>query len=45
MEIPRTPVEIDILMLGDAEVTEKCALYLDLLAEMVQAFIAAHPTP
>ena len=45
MEIPRMPVEIDMLILGDEEVTEKCERYLRLLEQMVQDFLAAHPTP
>jgi hypothetical protein len=45
MEIPRIPVEIDILMLGDEEVAEKCVRCLRLLEQMVQAFLAAHPAP
>jgi hypothetical protein len=44
MEIPRTPVQIDILMLGGEEVAELCARYLSLLEQMVQAYLAAHPT-
>lgn len=35
MEIPRTPVQIDILMLGDEEVAAKCTSYLRLLEQMV----------
>jgi hypothetical protein len=45
MEIPRTPVEIGILTLGGEPVTEKCARYLGLLEQMVEACLAAHPTP
>jgi hypothetical protein len=36
---------ITILLLGGEEVTERCARYLNLLEQMVQAFLAAHPTP
>jgi hypothetical protein len=43
-EIPRTPVSIPILMLGDEDVAEPCARYLSLLEQMVQAYLAAHPT-
>jgi len=41
-EMPRTPVTIDILTLGD-EPTERCARYLSLLEQMVEAFLAAYP--
>jgi hypothetical protein len=45
MESPRTPVEIEILMLGDEEVVEKCKRYLGLLKEMVQAYLTAYQRP
>jgi hypothetical protein len=38
MEIPRIPVEIDILMLGGEEVAEKCGQCLKLLEQTVNAF-------
>jgi hypothetical protein len=43
-EIPRTPVPIAILMLGDEDVAEACARYLSLLEQMVQAYLATHHT-
>ena len=45
MEVARSmPVTIDILMMGGEKVAERCARYLSLLEQMVQAYLAAHPT-
>jgi uncharacterized protein (UPF0147 family) len=35
---------IEILTMEGEEVTERCARYLSLLEQMVQAYLAAHPT-